>query len=226
MVTLVESSADVSAKSAAALAVAAAVTSGLSLLMLHVLSPEFEVSWRMVSEYANGNYGWLLTVVFVSWAVASWALAFALRPLWTTWLGRFGLVFLVLAGVGEMMGGIFDINHPLHGAAFGIGVPSLTLAAILVTLALRRTGVDIPIWPAHLSWISFLLMAVTMILFITSLNRAGIDVSSQSAPLADLPPGVKAYNGWANRVLVGASFLWLIVAGRVILRGPQTPSTS
>lgn len=204
---------------AATIAVAAAAASAISLLALHVLGPEFNPSWRMISEYANGRYGWLLTVVFVTWAVASWALAVAVMPIWATWLGRFGLLFLVLAGVGEMMGGIFDLNHRLHGMAFAIGVPSLTLAAILVTLALRRNGVDIPIWPAHLSWISFVLMAVSMALFFASLARAGIDVTAQSGPLAQLPEGVTAYNGWANRLLVGASYLWLIVAARIALRG-------
>ncbi|HEU0198827.1 MAG TPA: DUF998 domain-containing protein, partial [Burkholderiaceae bacterium] len=201
------------------IAIAAAAISAFCLIALHIVSPEFEVSWRMVSEYANGKYGWLLTAVFLTWAVASCALAVALRPLRATWLGRFGLVFLMLAGVGQAMGGVFDLNHPLHGLAFAIGVPSLTLAAILVTLALRRSGVDIAMWPAHLSWISFVLMAATMALFFMSLNRAGIDVSAQSGPLAELPEGVAAYNGWANRLLFAASYLWLILAGRVASRG-------
>jgi hypothetical protein len=204
---------------AATIALAAAAASAISLLALHVLSPEFDPSWRMISEYANGRYGWLLTVVFVTWALASWALAIAVMPIWATWLGRFGLLFLVLAGVGEMMGGIFDLNHRLHGMAFAIGVPSATLAAIVITLALRRHGFDIPLWPAHLSWISVALMAVCMALFFASLARVGMDVSAQSEPLAELPRGVTAYNGWANRLLVGASYLWLIVAARIALRG-------
>ena len=204
---------------AATIEIAAAAASALCLFVLHLLSPEFEVSWRMVSEYANGNYGWLLTVVFISWAAASWALAAALGTLWTSWLGRVALVFLILAGVGQMMGGLFDINHPLHGAAFAIGVPSLTLAAVLATLALRRTGIEIAMWPAHLSWISFVLMAATMVLFFAALTRAGIDLSAQFEPLADLPEGVTASNGLANRRLFGASYLWLILAGRAVLRG-------
>jgi hypothetical protein len=215
MATLAESVSPAWSTRAAAVAIASAATSALSLAALHVVSPEFEASWRMVSEYANGNHGWLLTVVFITWALASWALAVALRPLWATWLGRFGLLFLVLAGIGEMMGGVFDVNHELHGAAFAIGVPSLTLAAVVVTLALRRTGVHMAMWPAHLSWISFALMAATMTHLITSLTRAGIDVFAQSGPLADLPPGITAYNGWANRLLFAASYLWLILAGRV-----------
>jgi hypothetical protein len=58
-----------------------------------------------------------------------------------------------------------------------------------------------------------------MALFFASLARVGIDVSAQSGPLAQLPEGVTAHNGWANRLLVGASYLWLIVAARVVLRG-------
>lgn len=40
---------------AARLAIVAAVISALALIVLHVLSLEFETSWRMVSEYANGD---------------------------------------------------------------------------------------------------------------------------------------------------------------------------
>jgi hypothetical membrane protein len=218
MPTLTQSVSVARSTAAATIAIAAAALSALCLIALHIVSPEFDVSWRMVSEYANGNYGWLLTAVFLTWALASWALAVAVWPIRATWLGRFGLVFLVLAGFGQMMGGIFDLNHPLHGVAFAIGVPSLTVAAILVTLALRRSGVDIAMWPAHLSWISFVLMAVTMVLFITSLSRAGIDVSAQTGPLGAMPEGVTPYNGWANRLLFATSYLWLILAGRATSR--------
>ena len=36
-------------------------------------------------------------------------------------LGKVGLGVLILAGVGQVMGGLFDINHPLHGPAAMIG---------------------------------------------------------------------------------------------------------
>jgi hypothetical protein len=36
------------------------------------------------------------------------------------------------------------------------------------------------------------------------------------------PEGVTAYNGWANRLLFGASYLWLIIAARVSWRGART----
>lgn len=42
---------------AALLAIALTVIALLLLASLHVLSPEFAPSWRMISEYALGRYG-------------------------------------------------------------------------------------------------------------------------------------------------------------------------
>ncbi len=39
----------------------------LFLASLHILSPEFDPSWRMVSEYANGDYGSVLSAMFMAW---------------------------------------------------------------------------------------------------------------------------------------------------------------
>jgi len=51
------------------------ITSGaialLSLLILHVVSPEFKPSWRMISEYALGKYKFLLTIFFLLWGLSS-----------------------------------------------------------------------------------------------------------------------------------------------------------
>src|SRR4030095_3870288 len=109
----------------ARLAIATSVAVLLLLAILHILSPEFDPSWRMVSEYANGQYGWVLSLMFVAWAVSSWILAFMLWSQINTTAGKVGLVFLILAGVGEAMASVFDINHSLHGLAGLIGIGSL-----------------------------------------------------------------------------------------------------
>lgn len=205
---------------AAYLALGATAVSGAALLLLHGLSPEFAPSWRMVSEYAYGRFPWLLTLVFAGWAVGSFALAAALWPLSATTLGMVGLAFLLLAGIGQTMGGLFDINHRLHGPAAMIGIPSLCVAAVLVTIALaRRTGIDAPpTWSAHLPWISFVVMLGAFALFISSLMAAGVDTSAQSGPLAELPAGVSGYVGWANRALFATSYLWTALASLSVLR--------
>jgi hypothetical protein len=202
---------------AAWLAIGATLVSALALVALHVLSPQFHPSWRMVSEYANGNHRWVLTVVFLTWALGSFALAFALRPSVSGWVGAAGLVFLMLAGAGEAMGGLFDINHRLHGAAFAIGVPALPIAAILLTIAARRSGLDVLAWSALLPILSAVVMAVSMAMLFSSLKSAGIAISGTSQPLAALPDGVSAWNGWANRLLFAAYYLWVILAAKAVL---------
>src|SRR5690348_2026098 len=93
------------------LSIAAAAATLLLLASLHALSPEFDPSFRMVSEYALGHYGWVLSLMFLAWGISSWALAVALWSQVQTRAGKVGLWFLVIAGLGEAMASIYDIRH-------------------------------------------------------------------------------------------------------------------
>ena len=205
---------------AAYLSLAATVISCAALLMLHLASPELAPSWRMVSEYANGQHKWLLTVVFLAWALSSFALIGALWPLHATTLGLIGLFFLFLGGLGQTMGALFDINHKLHGPAAMIGIPSLCIAAVLIGLAMaRRPDISAPaLWAAHLPWLAFALMLGTFALFLSALKAAGVDMAGQSGPLKELPTGVSGYAGWANRALFAASYLWAALTAVAVIR--------
>lgn len=209
-----------SAAIAGGVAIVATGVAFLSLTMLHVVSPEFQPSWRMVSEYANGRHGWLLAIMFGGWGFGSLALAVGLGPSQSSSLGRVGVAFLVLAGIGEIMAAVFDVNHRLHGVAAMIGIPSLPVAAVLITMALRRADrlAAPPAWAAHLTWISFVLMGAAMVVFMRSLSQAGVDVSAQAGPLAALPAGVTPFVGWANRLLVLAYMTWVVLAALPIVR--------
>lgn len=198
---------------AARLAIAFSVSAILLLAALHLLSPEFEPSWRAVSEYATGRYGWVLSLMFISWGVSSWALAFAIRSQVKTTAGRIGAAFLVAAGVGEAMASVFDITHPLHGVSALIGIPSLVVAAMLISRSLGRrqewSAARKPIlWTAHLTWISLLLMAGAMAILMLTYQRAGGDLSA--GPVTTLPAGVINVVGWANRLLVLAYCTWVV----------------
>lgn len=197
------------------LAIAASAAVLLLLASLHVLSPEFDPAWRMVSEYANGQYGWLLSLMFIAWAISSWTLAFALWPQARTTAGRIGLFFLIAAGVGEAMGAIFDINHSLHGMAAMIGIPSLPVAALLISVSLGRTqewstAKKALLWAANLTWVSLVLLVVAFAIFISTFIQAGGDMTAGAAPMV-LPPGVIALVGWANRFLIVAYCAWVII---------------
>jgi hypothetical membrane protein len=199
---------------AARIAIAAAVTALLLLAGLHMLSPEFDPSWRMVSEYANGHYGWVLSLMFASWAVSSWSLAFAIRSQAGTRAGKIGLGFLVAAGVGEAMAVIFDNNHPpLHDMAGYISILSLPIAAILISVSLGRTQLwsatrKALLWTANLTWASVVLLAATFIAMIVSYTQAGGDMTANAVKV--LPPGVIGLVGWANRLLVIVYCVWVI----------------
>ncbi|NJN79448.1 MAG: DUF998 domain-containing protein [Anaerolineales bacterium] len=116
----------------------ASVVTLLLLGALHILSPEFDPAWRMVSEYANGDYSWFLSLFFVFWAISAWTLTYAIWSEPKTRAGRIGLYFLIAAGVGEMMAAFFDINHSLHSLASLIGIPSLAIAAMLISRSLVK----------------------------------------------------------------------------------------
>jgi hypothetical membrane protein len=198
----------------ARLAVAASVAALLFLASLHILSPEFDPSWRMVSEYANGQYAWVLSLMFLAWGISSWALAFAIWSQVRTRAGKIGLVFLIVAGIGEAMASVFDINHPLHGLAGLIGIGGLPVAALLISVSLSRIEGWLParkalLWTANLTWISVLLLAATFVILIVTYTQAGGDMTAQVAP-AVLPPSVIALVGWANRFLIVAFCAWVM----------------
>ena len=197
------------------LAIGMSVAVLVLLAILHSLSPEFNPAWRMVSEYANGKYPMILSAMFFLWGAASWALAYMLWPHMQTTAGKIGLVFLILAGVGEAMAAVFDINHKLHGLSAMIGIPSLSIAAMLISVALVRTeswsiARTSLLWTANLTWVSTLLMAIAFAVMMATYAQAGGDMSANAEAVTTLPDGVIALVGWANRFLIVVYCAWVM----------------
>lgn len=193
------------------------------LLTLHFVSPEFDPSFRMISEYALGNASSVLSGFFFTWALSTFVLLFAIGGQVKGTVGKIGLVFLVLAAIGMTMGGLYDILHPLHGAAFALGVPALPIAAVLITLSLvRQKGWDkhktLLWWTAHATWISLILMAVTMGLFISSYMQAGGVMQTTPQVNITLPEGTIAVVGWFNRLLVVTYIVWVVKVAWISLK--------
>ncbi len=201
----------------ALLAMVAAAATLLLLAGLHILSPEFDPSFRMVSEYALGHYGWVLSLMFLAWGISSWALAVALWSRVKTRAGKVGLWFLVIAGLGEAMASVFDITHdPGHSIAGVLGIVGFPIAAVLLSVSLGRLhawrDVKRPlIWLANLSWISVVLLVATLVLMTVQFAQAYGGQLPQHAP-AQLPSGVLGLDGWADRLFVLSSCLWMLVA--------------
>lgn len=204
------------AELAAWLAVFATLATILLLAGLHVLSPEFSPSWRMISEYAFGRYSWMLSLMFLCWGISSWALVVAVRSEVPTSAGKLGLVFLLIAGFGEALAAVFDVRHEIgHGIAGLLGVIGFPIAALLVSVALRRnqawrSRAGVLLWFANLNWISVLLLIGTLTLMTVQLRAANGGHLPQHAPKS-LPPGVFALDGWADRLIVLSNCAWILL---------------
>lgn len=195
--------------SAAGLSLATSALTLLSLASLHVLSPEFDPARRAVSEYAMGHYGWLLSLMFLAWGLSAWTLAVAIRAQVCAISGKIGLVLLLVSGIGESMASVFDVSWPrMHGLSAAIGIPSLPIAAMLISLNLARTPAWSPakrllLWTANLTWISLALMVGA----IFSMSTA------RHIPF-----------GWPNRLLIAIYSFWVMtVAWQAIRVRARTP---
>ena len=200
------------------LSLGCALLSMLSLLVLHFTSPEIHPGWRMVSEYALGKQKWLITMFFLLWGLSSFFLSLLLfRNVDSVWMMA-GIILLIFSAAGEIMGGVFDVKHKLHGMAFGLGVPTLPVAALIISYQLYpSTGGVVLIWAAHLTWISLIVMAVAMGISAMAFKKAGIAFDGPMELDAQLPQGVAPIGGWANRFLVMCYIYWLIICSLVFL---------
>jgi len=205
------------AESAGWVAVVATVAAILLLASLHVLSPEFSPSWRVISEYAFGRYAWVLSLMFASWAVSTWALAVAIWSQVHTNAGKAGLWRLIAAGASEAMASVFDASHEIgHGIAGVLGVIGFPIAALLLTRGLGRnqtwhTARRTLFWLANGSWISVVMLVATLTIMTMQMMRASGGHLPQHAPKS-LPPGVLALDGWADRLIVLSNCAWALVA--------------
>ncbi len=194
----------------------------LCLLVLHFISTEFKPNFRMVSEYALGKHKWLLTLFFFCWGLCSISSGFMLWDVVSSVWAKFGVILLFVTGIGAIMGGLFDVQHKLHGLSFGIGVPFLPIGALLISYHLIKKDEwqnhsTSLLLSSHAIWISLLFMAISMFLLFSTLKATGIVYGPDSPPFSVLPKGVIGINGWANRILVLCYIIYPVLLARLIL---------
>jgi hypothetical protein len=190
-----------------------AALSLLLIVALHFLKPEFDPSWRFLSEYANGKFGWIMRLSFFSMAISCASLFLAIRSDVKTLGGKVGLGFLLATTLGLTIAGMFSMDlittppdqvtraGSLHGLGSMIGIPSLPIAAILLSVSLTHnpgwSHARKPLlWTAIFMWLSLLLLFAVIGIM---LPRAG-------------GFGPEVWIGWPNRILMFSYGLWLMTA--------------
>jgi hypothetical protein len=141
------------------IALGALAAMGLALFVLivalqHVLVPSLDPARHQMSEYANGEYGWLMGVAFLSWAVACVSTAVLLRRpgIERGWSRRRSNVIAVLlcgAGAGLVLTACFKTQTSAGTLPPGVerstegSIHDLASGAVLITLALAAV-VSVP----------------------------------------------------------------------------------
>jgi len=182
------------------------------LTALHFIKPEIDPSWRMISEYEIGRHGWIMQGAFLCLAFSCVALFVAVRSQTRTIGGRIGLTLLLLGAAGMTIAA-FNVTDPmttpkdemtahgnLHGLGFMPGVPSLTIAALLISFSLRRDAAwasarRMLLWTAQLPWVSLAGLIVTIMVLL---------------PKNDGKFGPSVVVGWPNRLYIVACCVWLM----------------
>jgi hypothetical protein len=209
----------VPSSTAARLSLGAVVTFLVLLAALHLIKPELDPSWHFISEYAIGDYGWLMALAFCSLAFSFIALFFALRSHLQTIVGRIGLALLWVSAAGLIIAGIFTTDpittspeamttrgllHNL-GGTLGIAIP---FAAAFISWGLARH----PAWAsarqpiigaAGLAWIGFLVAIGSLSVMLSRSNGV-------------FGPGVLV--GWPNRLEMVTYCVWLMVVAWQTIR--------
>jgi hypothetical protein len=190
------------------------------LTWLHFLKRELNPSWRMISEYEIGRYGWLMRIAFFSWGASVLALLISiwpsLQPISGT-ISRWWLVLIVMALFGA---GIFKTDpitentpnwvNTIHAVCGAIVILTFPIAATLAVRSLLHNQ----LWSASRSQVIFgtVLTWVGLAAFFAS-----IIISRIIDPSAGRV-GPHVYLGWPNRIMVVTYVVWLIIIAGAALR--------
>lgn len=202
---------------ARALATTSALTAAAFMLLLaalHMIEPEFDPSWRFISEYQLGAWGWLMSVAFLCLAASATTLLLAVKSQVRTVFGRIGLGILALCAVAFLVAAVFRTDSLLadtptttgmiHSTAAAVGgfVP---LAAYLIAWSLARNVAwrrDRPtLW-----WIT--VPAIVGDLAAWTQNVVMMASGGTFGPATPV--------GWPNRLLIVAFAGWMLGAALLV----------
>jgi hypothetical protein len=187
------------------------------LTTLHFLKPEFNPTWRMISEYEIGKYGFLMTIAFFCWGAGFLSLDFAMWKSLDSIGGKIGKWWLLIIGIALFGAGIFTTQpitdvvrgttDRLHALCGVMMIFTFPICALFLSVALAKKeafkiyknqifGVTL------LAWIGFFAFFAAVIIF---------------------APKDRMYNesvkvGYPNRFLVLNYTIWLISIARIFYK--------
>jgi hypothetical protein len=149
----------------------------LALLLMHALRPDRPLATSMISGYAVGRHGWVMTTAWLALSCGCLLLLLGLaRSGPRSGTARLGALFLGILSIGTLITAIFPPDRPgapssrsgdIHDISFLVNVVSILLASGLLSAgfgsdgrwrAFQRTAVTL----ASLLVLAFVLQVLTL----------------------------------------------------------------
>ena len=184
---------------------AGGITAGL-IAILHVLEPEYDPSWRMISEYSLGRHGWVMRLAFVTMAISPAATCVALWPFGGAW--TLGLAAVALGALGAAFIDADPIMTP-RTQATPVGRAHTVLGAVCLAgfpPAALFAGVGVA---SAFGWTLAIASAVPMAGLVWFLIAASPAHGQGGSPEIRI--------GWPDRVCLLAYLAWVVLAAVGVL---------
>ena len=195
------------ARSAATISIGSIGAFVAIVAIMHVLRADVDPSWRFISEYELGPYGWLMQAAFILLGLGTAVLTAAIARETRNWMGLIGVVQLGLSALGMLLAGVFvpAEGHYMHdvGAMLDM-VPS---AALLMTWSLSRNRTWVS--SGKPSWAFAVMPLGGFLIFMMSM--------AVMLPRNGGRPGPTVLVGWQNRLLILTQSLWMIHLARQLV---------
>ncbi len=185
--------------------IAGGVTAGL-IAILHVLEPEYDPSWRMISEYSLGRFGWVMRLAFVTMAVTPAATCVALWPFGGAWT-----VGLAAVALGALAAAFIDTDPIMtsRAQATPVGRAHTLLGLVLLAgfpPAVLFAGIGVA---TELGWTLAIASVVPLAGLVWFLTAAAPAHGQGGSPAIRM--------GWPDRFCLLAYLAWVVLAAISVL---------
>ena len=185
-----------------------------AMVLLHVVRTDLDPVRQVMSEYANGRFGWFMTAAFYAMGLACIALAVRLgRAMMRSRLSVAVRVLLGLGGLGLILAGVFEVERPavpdtvneiIHSDATLTAFTLIITAMLLFAIVCRRDP----------RWSDFRVIATVLAIIAAA--------AGAFSPFA----GQTTWSGLAQRVLGLTVVSWLLLCALHIRFGGLRRSRS
>ena len=176
------------------------------IMVMHAVRSDVDPLHDVMSHYANGSRGPVMSIVFYAFGVSALALGFRLR----TAIDRRGVtrafpVLLGLAGVSLIAAGVFEVDRPLAPQTIQEVIHSNSAVAAFVMLIVAMLLFSLACWGDERWW------SVRWV-------SLGLAVTAAVAAVGTQLAGGTGCSGAVQRLLAGAVLAWFLLTAAHVRR--------